>query len=92
MFGYNTYNEQSVSYIFNLNHLWLVLAVGGFIAILLLLLKGKTEKRRKITMFIILLIRRIRTKRTGLVVEYFLPDVCHYDVVYNNNATIKRVC
>ena len=73
MFGYNTYNEQSVSYIFNLNHLWLVLAVGGFIAILLLLLKGKTEKRRKITMFIVAIV--LLVLEVGRIVwrfEYYL--------------------
>ena len=52
MFGFNTILENPVNYIFNLNHLLLILSVGAFIVALLFIFRGKTEKSRKITMII----------------------------------------
>ena len=53
MFDYNLFLEEPVNYIYNLNHLWLVLAVGAFVVGMLFALRGKSEKFKRITMLVI---------------------------------------
>lgn len=47
-FGFESYGSTELDFMFNLNHLWLLLSVIAFVTILTLIFKNKSQKTQKI--------------------------------------------
>lgn len=48
-FGYNSKIAQEIDWFFNINHLFLILFVGGFVTLCYFLFNAKSEKGKKVT-------------------------------------------
>ena len=103
-FGFDNKLANNIDWFFNTNHLFLILFVALVVISSLFIFSAKSEKGKKITKIAIACILFVlevqvfnacsqwwKCRKLQLVVEYFFPNVCNYDLDNDCNFDFERL-